>query len=229
MVFHWNFSDNKSSQVSRTLLSILADLNNVVVWMVASRPLISKSTSSSTIFLVTLLRAPITIAITVTFMFHSFPFQFSNKVEILISFFTFFQFYSVISRNSKIHNFASSLFLLIMIRSGRLAEIRWSIFMLKYHRSLCDSFPRTDAWLCINRLFVHANLNSLHNSLWITLPTQLCLDLYSFCANLLHSLIMWLILSSQSPLNLHLLFFFFSLICSCFDMIASYSFVLHCY
>ena len=30
--------------------------------------------------------------------------------------------------------------------------------------------------------------------------------LYSFCANLLHSLIMWLIVSSLSPHNLHLLF-----------------------
>ena len=30
-------------KVSRTLLSILADLNNVVVWMVSTRPLISKS------------------------------------------------------------------------------------------------------------------------------------------------------------------------------------------
>ena len=33
MVFHWSSSDSKSSQVSRTLLSILTDLNNTVVWM----------------------------------------------------------------------------------------------------------------------------------------------------------------------------------------------------
>ena len=38
MVFHWSLSDSKSRQVSRTLLSILADLNNGVVWMVLSRP-----------------------------------------------------------------------------------------------------------------------------------------------------------------------------------------------
>ena len=42
--------------------------------------------------------------------------------------------------------------------------------------------------------------------LWITLSTQPCLVLYSFCANLLHSLIMWLIVSSLSPPSLHLLF-----------------------
>ena len=44
MVFHWNFSDSKY-QVSRTLLNILADLNNAVVWMVSTRPVISKSSS----------------------------------------------------------------------------------------------------------------------------------------------------------------------------------------
>ena len=42
---------------------------------------------------------------------------------------------------------------------------------------------------------------------WITLPTQLCLVLYSFCANLLHSLIMCLMVLSLSPHSLHLLFF----------------------
>ena len=57
-------------------------------------------------------------------MFHSF-FQFLGKVEVLILFFfTFFQFYSVVSRDSKADNFAISLFfLLIIIRSDLLAEI----------------------------------------------------------------------------------------------------------
>ena len=36
---------NKSPQVSRILFSILAILNNVVVWMDSTRPLISKSSS----------------------------------------------------------------------------------------------------------------------------------------------------------------------------------------
>ena len=31
MVFHWSLSDNKSPQVSRNLLGILADFNNAVV------------------------------------------------------------------------------------------------------------------------------------------------------------------------------------------------------
>ena len=46
MVFHWSLSDSKSPQVSRILLSIMAVLNNAVVWMVSTRPLTSKSSSS---------------------------------------------------------------------------------------------------------------------------------------------------------------------------------------
>ena len=54
-------------------------------------------------------------------------YQFPSKVEVLILLFTFLKVYSVVSRNIKVHNSASSS--LIIIRSGRLAEIRWSICM----------------------------------------------------------------------------------------------------
>ena len=60
----------KSPQVSRTLLSILAVLNNVVVWIVSTRPPTSKSSSPFSNPFVP--NAPITIGIIVTFMFHSF-------------------------------------------------------------------------------------------------------------------------------------------------------------
>ena len=59
-------------QVSRTLVRILADLNNPVVWMVSTRPLNSKSPSPYTNRLMTVPSATITIGIIVTFMFHSF-------------------------------------------------------------------------------------------------------------------------------------------------------------
>ena len=68
------------------------------------------------------------------------------------------------------------------------------------------SFSRMDSGLCIYHLFVWSYLNFLHNSERITSPTQSYLILCSFCANLQHSLIMWLIVSSVSPHNLHLLF-----------------------
>ena len=206
MVFHWSLSDSKSPQVSRTLLSILAALNNAVVWMVSTRPPTSKSSSPFSNPLVAVPNAPITISIIVTCMFHSF-FQFSSKVKVLIILFTFFQFYSVVSRNSKVDYFASSLLLLlIIIKSGLLAGIRWSVCMLKSHRSLCVGFSWRGAGLCIYHLLLWSNLNFLHISQWITLPTQSCLALYSRCANLLHSLIIWLMVSSLSPHSLHLLF-----------------------
>ena len=113
MVFHWSLSDSKSPQVTRTLLTILAVLNNVVVWMVSTRPPTSKSSSPFSNPLFTVLNAPITVGIIVTCMFHSFFFQFPSKVEVLILLFTFFQFYSVVIRDSKFDSFACSLFLLI--------------------------------------------------------------------------------------------------------------------
>ena len=90
--------------------------------------------------------------------------------------------------------------------TGLLAEIKWSVCMPKSHRSLCVSFSRTGAELCIYYLFVWSNLDFVHISQWITLPTQSCLVLYSFSANLLYSLIMWLVISSLSPHSLYLLF-----------------------
>ena len=72
MVFHNNLSDSKSPQVSRTLLSILVDLNNAVVYMVSTHPLISKSSYPCTDPLVTVRSAPIKFAITVIFLFHCF-------------------------------------------------------------------------------------------------------------------------------------------------------------
>ena len=72
MSFHWRLSDSKSPQVSRTLLSILAVFNNAVVWMVSTQPPTSKSSRPFNNPLVTVPKAPITIGIIVTFMFHSF-------------------------------------------------------------------------------------------------------------------------------------------------------------
>ena len=72
MDFHWSLSDSKSPQVPRTLLSILAVLNNVVVSMVSTRPLTFKSSSPLSNPLVTVLNAPITIALIITYVFHSF-------------------------------------------------------------------------------------------------------------------------------------------------------------
>ena len=64
MIFHWSLSESKRSQISRTLLSILADLTNAVVWKVSTRPFISKSSSPCTYPLVIAPSASITIGVT---------------------------------------------------------------------------------------------------------------------------------------------------------------------
>ena len=111
MIFHWSLSDSKFPQVSRILPSILAVLNNVVVWMVSTRPLISKSSSPFDNPWVTVPRVPITIGIIATFTFHIF-FQFPSEVEVLIFLFIFLQFCNVVSRDSKVLNSVSSFFFL---------------------------------------------------------------------------------------------------------------------
>ena len=103
MVFLNSLSDCKFPQVSMTLLGILAVLNNVVFWMVSTRSLISKSPSPFNNPLVTIPKVAITI---VTFMFQFF--QFPSKIEVL-TLIIFFQFYSVVSRDNKVHNSESSL------------------------------------------------------------------------------------------------------------------------
>ena len=208
MIFHRSLSDSKSPQVSRTLLSILAVLSNVVVWMVSSRPPTSKSSSPFSNPLVTVPNAPITIGIIVTFMFHSFfnSLARSRYLSLFSHSFSFILWLAGTAKSTILHILFFLLLLLIIIRSGLLVDIRGSVCMSMSHRSLWVSFSRTDAGLCIHLLLMWSNLNFLHISYWITLPTQSCLVLYSFCANLLHSLIMWLIVSSLSPHSRHLLF-----------------------
>ena len=153
-------------------------------------------------------KAPITTGIIVTFIFHScFNSLARSMYSSLFSHSFSFILWSAGTAKSAILQifFFFFLLLLIIIRSGLLAEMRWSVCISKSHRSLCMSFSRTGAGLCIYHLLAWSNLNFLHSSLWITLPTQSCLAWYS-CSNLLHSLIMWLIVSSLSPHSLHLLF-----------------------
>ena len=139
MVFHWSLSDSKSSQVSRTLLSILAVLINAVVWMVTARPPTTKSSSPFNNHIITVPKATITIGIIVTFTFHS-SFNSLARSRYLCFFSYFFSFIllSAVTENSTILQIL--LFLLIIIRSGRLAKIRWSFCISKFHRSLCVIF-----------------------------------------------------------------------------------------
>ena len=137
MVFHMSLSDSKSSQVSRTLLRILADLNNVGDWTVSTSLLISKSSSPCINLLVTVPKVPITIGITTTFMFHSFFNSLARSKY--LSFFSFSFNFIPWSAGTTKSTILQVLFLFLfwtIIRSARLAEIDLSVCISKSQRSL---------------------------------------------------------------------------------------------
>ena len=145
LVFHISvsLSESMSPQVSGTFLSIMAVL---IFWMVSTFPPTSSPFNNP---LVTVPKAPNTIGTVVTFMFHSF-FQFPCKAQLLILLFTFFQFYSVVSRNSKGDNFANSLFFcwLIIIIIVHSLELFLSALADVFHWGLSDSkFPQVSRTL----------------------------------------------------------------------------------
>ena len=183
MVFYWGLSDNKSPRVSMTFFSILADLNNVVVWMVSTHSLISKSSSPFNNPSMTVPRVPIINCVNVTFIFHS-VFQFLSNVLVFILLLNFFLFCSVFSRDSQVYNSANFIFgwiLLDLIVSPSLD----ALLVCQNPIGVCVSFSGTAAGLCIYHLFAWSNFNFFHNSEWITLPIQSFLVLYTFSGYLL--------------------------------------------
>ena len=155
--------------------------------MVSARPLISKSSSPCTNPLVTVPGAPITIAITVTFMFHSLFVFFSPRAKSqYLSFFPLNFSFTVVNQDSKVHNSASSLstcfsfrFLLFLLCSllKRLSSpfSRLSFFLLNYHKVWSSSW---DYLICLYRkillslllfllsficIYIYILLYSLHN------------------------------------------------------------------
>ena len=124
MVFHWSLCESMSPQVSRTLLSILAVLNNLVVLIVSTRPPTFKSSSPFSNPLVTIPNELITIGIILTCMFHRF-FNSLTRSRYLSFFSHSFSFilWSAGTAKSTILQVLFFLLLLLIIRSGRLAEI----------------------------------------------------------------------------------------------------------
>ena len=123
MVFHWSLSDSKSPQVSRTRLSILAVLNNAVVWIVSTHPPTSKSPWPFNNPLVTVPNAPITIGTIVTFMFHSF-FNSLARSRYLSFFSLSFRFILWSAGTAKLTILQILFLLLIIMRFGLIAVIR---------------------------------------------------------------------------------------------------------
>ena len=178
MVFNRGLSNSKSSQVSRALLSIPDDLNNAVVFIVSTQssyfqvlPSLNQSFGDWTP------RTPITIScptvILIPLSFSSLSFKFTQcsagrakptilQVLFFVVFFFFVLFFCWLSNG--------------LVDWPRLGYP----FVYQNPRGVCMSHFL---------LFVWSNFSFLHNSQWISLPTKSYLVLYSFCANLLHSLI----------------------------------------
>ena len=156
--------------------------------MVSTRLPTSKSSSPFINPLVTVPNAPITIGIIVICMFHSFFNSLARSKY--LSFFSHSFSFILWSAETAMSTILQVSFYFCSLL---LSLVFWrSVCMLKSHGSLCVAFSMTGAGLCIYHLFVWSNLNFLNISQWITLSTQSCLALYSLCANLLHSLIIWL-------------------------------------
>ena len=178
ILFHWSLSDSMSPEVSRTLLSILAVLNNAVAWMVSTRPLTSKSSSPLNLDSYC---SKSTNQNLYNCHLHLPQFFNSQARSMYLSFFSHSFSFILWSAGTAMSTILQVLFLLLIsIRSVHLAEIRWSVCMSKSHWSLRVPFCSTVAGLRIYHLLVCTNFNFLHISRWITLPTQSCLVLYFF-------------------------------------------------
>ena len=156
MVFHWSLSDSKSPQVSMTLLSIVAVLNNVVVSMVSTRPPTSKSSSPFSNPLVTVLNAPITIGIIVTCMFHSF-FNSLARSRYLSFFSHFFSFILWSARRAKSTILQVLFFCRLLLRQVVWPRLGDPYYYYYYYRFL-RVFHTSVSWWLFTGVWVTANL-----------------------------------------------------------------------
>ena len=137
MVFHWSY--NKTPQILRALLSILADLNNTVFWIVSILPLVSNSLNPLSKALWTVPSAPTTIGIIVTLMFYNNFFLFlwqgrSMSIFLLSLIFTLWSVGTAKPTKGQFLFFLSFFFFLFIDTVTSLLFV---------------SFSRTDSGLCI--------------------------------------------------------------------------------
>ena len=169
---HWGLSDCEFPQVSSSPLRILAVLNNTIIWIVSTRQPTSKSSRPFNNPLVIVPNAPFTTGTIVTFMFHSFFNSLARSRGTYPSFHFPLDLFCGPKQSRQFYRF--SFFFFCWLLWGRLlAGIRWSVCMLKSHRSLCESFSRAGAGLCIYHLFVWSNWTLLAKSSWPQVSSDL--------------------------------------------------------
>ena len=134
-------------------------------------------------------KAPITIGVAVTFVFHSTCNSLAKSWYFSLFSLSFIStlWSGGIPKSTIWHVFFS---LSTIMRSGLLASIWWSVCTSKSHNNWLFSFSSTDSGLCSYHLSAWLNSSCLHNSQWIVVPTKSCLFLYSFCASFVHSQMM---------------------------------------
>ena len=131
MVFHWSLNYSKFPPVSRTLLSILADLNNAVVWVVSIRP-------PNYELLWTIPSKIITIGTFVTFMIHSFLCSLCTCHSFC---FLWFSCSSPFGLQSSLYGRFSFFVCVWITRPDLLVRIKLSVCISKSERISCTSFP----------------------------------------------------------------------------------------
>ena len=128
LFFNWTLSDSKSLQISRTLQSILADLNNAVVWIVSILPLTYSFLNLFPRPFGNIPMALITIGITVTFMCHSF-FLPSGKIQVFVCLFAFFHFHSTV-------HWKGSLVLWPGLGDPVVSQNLWEFYVSHFHEQI---------------------------------------------------------------------------------------------
>ena len=182
MNFHKCLSDSKFVRVSRTFLSILFTKHLGIV-----------------------LSTLVTIVIIFTF-YSSFLILWQGLGTHPSFRFLIFSLYGSLVQQSLLFGKFSHFFFSFFFLSGCLAEICWSVCISKSKRNVCVSLSKMDSRLYVYHLFSWSNLNLFSQFQVDHLTHPVMSSLLHFCTNLMFSLIMWLMISSLSPNNLHLLF-----------------------
>ena len=189
MNFGWSLSDSKSPQVSRSILSILADLNNAVVWIISTRPL--PNLPVPVLVLSWLYRTyQFSFGGTVIFMFYSF-FQFFSKVYVLIYLFAFFQFtlWSVGTAKSTMRQVLLFFFfwwlswvLAVWLRFG-------DLFVSQNFKEFSASYFLGQIPGCAYTICLFGQIQTSCTIASGSPSPSSRVYLYTFCSNVLHSLI----------------------------------------
>ena len=119
----------------------------------------------------------------------------------------------MVCQDSKVHNSPGSLFFLFIFLFCWLSQglVIWprigDPIVSQNSREICVSHSPGQILGCAHTIWSYRQISIFFLQFSVNhFPTQSCLVLCSFCANFLHSLIVWVIVSSLSPHNLHLLF-----------------------